>query len=350
MPMPETPRWDFGALLPGVGVFGGVRRYLARGNELVRRGHRYTLYHPPGEPPDWMPFQGETRPLAALGEHRHQVLVAGDASLVSTFADADAGLKIFYWVTSKLDGARRVARDKRWTIAANSTAVVRMLWRRYRVRAEPCLGGIDLDLFHPRGQPRPAQPEPFRVLVNGRLARPRKGTKLILRAVELVARQARRWPAWAGTVAHPIQIVLFDHVGVGNEQDPRPQLRTSLPYEFHLNLPQTEFAALFSTCDVLVSAERSGSWNNTVAEAMACGLPVVCSPSGTGDLARHLETAWVSRWRYPPFLARGLNALYRDPELRARLRRDARTQMGRFTWAQVADRIEAVVAARLRAN
>ena len=42
---------DIGVLLPGVGVFGGVRRFIEIGNELVRRGHRYTLYHPTGEPP-----------------------------------------------------------------------------------------------------------------------------------------------------------------------------------------------------------------------------------------------------------------------------------------------------------
>ena len=39
---------DFGALLPGMGVFGGVRRFLEIGNELIRRGHRFVIYHPEG--------------------------------------------------------------------------------------------------------------------------------------------------------------------------------------------------------------------------------------------------------------------------------------------------------------
>jgi hypothetical protein len=58
---------DFGALLPGVGVFGGVRRFLALGNALVQRRHRFVLYHPDGTAPDWLPFRGETKVLATPG-------------------------------------------------------------------------------------------------------------------------------------------------------------------------------------------------------------------------------------------------------------------------------------------
>jgi glycosyltransferase involved in cell wall biosynthesis len=345
--MPEPARWDFGALLPGVGVFGGVRRFLALGNELVRRGHRYVLYHPTGDRPGWMPFAGEVRPLATLADSRHDVLVCGEPSLVGEFASATARLKLFYCVLEKLAHERRIVHDRRWTLLANSSGIAARLRRRYRVHPEPAIGGIDLDFFRPTGPPRPPRPEPFRILAYGRLSRPRKGTAIVLRAAEALARGARRHPAWGGALAHPVQVVLFDHLGAGNERDPRPGVRARVPVEFHLDLSQEGLASLYSTCDVFVSAERRAGWNNTVAEAMACGVPVVCTSSGTRDLAHHGRTARVVPARHPWFFTRELRRLWRDPAERDRLRRAARAGLGAFTWSRLADRIEAVVVSRL---
>ncbi len=348
--MTDAPaaRYDIGALLPGVGVFGGVRRFLALGNELVSRGHRFTLYHPAGEPPTWMPFTGLTRPLAGLDAGRHDVLLCGEPTLLPLFEAASARLKLFYCVLEKLPGERHIVRHPGWVVVANSTGIRDRLWRRYRVRAEPAIGGVDLALFHPMGPWPPARREPFRVLAYGRFSRARKGSALVLRAAEalaagLAAARPRREPA----NVQPVQLVLFDHVGPGNEQDPRSNLAARLPVEFHLNLAQPDLAALYSSCDVFVSAERRAGWNNTVAEAMACGLPVVCTASGTRDLARHHSTAWLVRWRHPFFLSRGLAALERDPALRDRLRAGALERVRGYGWPAVADQIEAVIARRL---
>src|SRR5258708_36069603 len=54
------------AILPHLGVFGGIRRYLSLGNEWVQLGHHVTLYTPAGAPPGWMPFAGEVRPWDAI--------------------------------------------------------------------------------------------------------------------------------------------------------------------------------------------------------------------------------------------------------------------------------------------
>jgi glycosyltransferase involved in cell wall biosynthesis len=220
------------------------------------------------------------------------------------------------------------------------------------VLAEDAIGGVDLELFHPQGPPRPDHPEPFRVLAYGRISRPRKGTRLIVQAAQRLTRGlGRKWPAWAGAVARPVQLVLFDHLGSGNETDPRSEIEaefgTELPIEFHLGLGQTDLAALYRSCDVFVSAERRAGWNNTVAEAMACGTPVVCTSSGTRDLAVHGTSAWVVTVRHPWFLARGLRALQRDPKLRRRVRSEASRQIAQFTWTRVAERIESIAHAHL---
>ena len=340
---------DFGALLPGVGVFGGVRRFLALGNALVARGHRFVLYHPEGTPPGWLAFQGETRPLAALLQAEHQVLLCGEPSLLPAFESARARLKLFYVVLEKLPDERRIVRHPGWVILANSSGIRDRLARRHGVHAEEAIGGIDLELFRPSAAPRTGgPPAPLRVLVYGRLSRGRKGTLLAVRAAERVARRLRA-TAPAGSGGPPLQLVLFDHVGPGNERDPRADLATGLPCEFRLNLSQPELAALYSSGDIFLSAEKRAGWNNTVAEAMACGVPVVCTPSGTRDLAIPMETAWVARWRHPWFLARGLDALASQPELRARLAEAALDRVAHFTWNRLGERVEQIARARLEA-
>lgn len=341
---------DFAALLPNVNVFGGVRRFLEIGNELVRRGHRYVLYHPDGARPDWLPFDGEVRSLAALRNASHAVLLTADPGLVAEFDSAPARVKLFYCVHKNLPG-RAIARHPGWTLLANSSGLRQRLWRRYRVRAEDAIGGVDVRLFKPPADGvRPAG-EPFRVLVYGRLSRSGKGTNRAIRAVEhLASKLSRRWPARAGPPSHPVKLVLFDHVGPGNERDPRHLLRCRIPYEFHLNLQQEELAALYASCDVFVSAERRAGWNNTVAEAMACGVPVACTRAGTLDLAVHRHTAWVVRWPHPFFLSRALQALRHDPTLRQRLRGAALEKVREFSWERVAVRIEAIARSRLAAS
>jgi len=339
--MPE-PHLDFGALVPHVGVFGGVRRLIEIGNALVQRGHRYTLYHPGGTRPEWLEFRGDVRPLAVLRDTAHDVVICADAGLAAELEHDRARAKLYYCVHKNLPEPR-IARHAGWTLLANSSALAKALWRRYRVRAEDAIGGVNLEMFRPLLPDVRAQPEPFRILAYGRMSRAGKGTTTAIRTAERVAALAsRRWPAWGGTLAHPVQLVLFDHVGPGNEGDPRPHVRCRIPYEFHLNLPQAELARLYASCDVFLSAERRAGWNNTVAEAMASGLPVVCTRAGTQDLAVPGETARLVRIRHPWFLSRAVLALWRDPDLRARLRRNALVRVRDYSWERVADRIEQI--------
>ena len=158
-----------------------------------------------------------------------------------------------------------------------------------------------------------------------------------MRAVESFARRA------GGRL---VRLVLFDHVGPGNERDPRDGFHCRAPHEWHLNLAQADLARLYASCDVFVSAEKRAGWANTVAEAMACGAPVVCTRSGARDLARHHETAWVVPLRHPFFLRRGLEALTSDAALAARLREAALAHVRGYAWPRVVDQLLAVIASQ----
>lgn len=339
----EAKALDVAAMVPGVGVFGGVRRFIEIGNELVRRGHDYTLYHPGGEPPDWLPFDGRTRPLADLVGSRHHVLICNDPPLLDAFEKARADVKCFYFALENTPREREIARHPGWVILANSSGMHERLTRKYRVPVEKVIGGIDLQLFKPPQAAEQPKNE-YRVLTFGRLSRRKKGVPIVVRAVESFARTAaRRDPA-----APRVTLVLFDHVGPHNEADPRDDFKTKIRHEFHVNLSQTELAGLYARCDVFVSAEKRAGWANTTAEAMACGVPVVCTRSGTRDIAEHLQTAWVVRWRHAHFVGNGLRALHGDAALARRLRDNALRRIRRFSWASVVDQLEDVVVRRLR--
>lgn len=338
--MTSQPTYDVGVLVPGVGVFGGVRRFLEVGNELVRRGHRYTLYHSGGNPPDWMSFAGEVRPLEALADARHDVLVTNDSALFSRFGSAPARLKIFYFAGKRIVNERGIVRSG-WHIVANSENMHRYLRRRYRIDADRAVGGINLEVFRPYDVPRP-DGDAFRVATFGRLSRSSKGVPIVLRAVEGFAR------AFEKRSGRAVKLVLFDHVGEGHEADPREGFRCDVDHEWHLNLSQPDLARLYSGCDLFVNAEKRGGWANTVIEAMACGCPVVCTRSGTLDVAFHDETAWVAPIRHPWFLRRGMDAIAGDPERAAGFSAAALERVQQFSWPAVVDQLLGVIGRRIK--
>jgi len=328
MTKPADTSLDFAALLPSVGVFGGVRRFLEIGNELIQRGHRFTIYHPGGDRPDWLPFQGEVKPLSKLAAARHQIAICNDPPLLDDFERARADVKFFYFVLENIRGERAIARSNSWSALANSTGMANRLWSRYRVRADRVIGGINLDTFHP-GEPRDSGE--YRILTFGRLSRRKKGVPIVVSAVEMFARRL-------GETDRPVKLVLFDHIGHGNEADPRVGFSCDVPHEFHLNLGQEDLSALYRGCDAFVSAEKRAGWANTVAESMACGVPVVCTRSGAVDLAIDGETAVVVR-RQRWFVERGLRALHGDPTRAKRLREGGIDRVRSYSWESVADQL-----------
>jgi glycosyltransferase involved in cell wall biosynthesis len=186
------------------------------------------------------------------------------------------------------------------------------------------VGGIDPAAFRPDPGARVAR----RVLAYGRRSRPKKGTDLVVRAVERIV------PRFPG-----LELVLFDHVGPGNERDPRAGFATSAPVRWVLNPSQEELARLDASADVFVAAEKKAGWCNTAIEAMSAGAAVVCTPSGTRDFARHGETAWVVPVRHPWFLARGLARVLGDDALRARLQAAGPAAVRPFAWDVLAAKL-----------
>ncbi len=316
------------ALLPHLQVFGGVRRYLELGNEFARLGHAFTLYHPEGEPPDWLPFEGRTRPFSALGDDTFDVGLCSEYSILDRFSSLPASRKFFYFVLEGHAREKEVARSG-LGLLANSEGLASRIERRYGVACGRAPGGVNPGLFHPLPS-RPAR-DSFNILCYGRIIKRRKGIRYILSAVDGLA---RRFPN--------LRLILFDTLVGEDRRDPRPLIHTRVPFDFHLGLPQNRMAWLFGQADLFVSAELRAGWSNTTAEAMACRVPVVCTPSGTRDFAFDGRTALVAPLPAPFLLRRRIRRLIEDPALRDRLAEAGYRKISEFTWTALAERLLAL--------
>ena len=326
-------------LLPHLGVYGGIRRFLELGAVWVRRGHEVAIFLPrqgEGHTP-WLPFGGELRPVEELRSGTGwDVLLSPHPSLFVE-AEAPGALRVFYAVGAPWKANEAWKRAD--LILANSLGMLRFL-ARHGVHAEHTPGGVNTEFFHPLvngGAPEPRSARPVRVLVYGRVSRPRKGVWTAVRAVENAA--------LAGHA--PVELVLFD---TPPDKAPLPALPRGIriPHRWVLRPSQEELRGLYRDADLFVSAERKGAWCNTAAEAMACGTAVACTRTGTLDFAVDGDTAAVSRWPWTWALARKIRPLLQSSDLRRSLADRARSRIEEFSWERTADRIEGALEKALR--
>ncbi len=336
------------ALLPHVEIFGGVRRYIEIGNELIKRGHDYILFTPTGERPDWLEFKGACRPFEALNEEvRFDIGLCSEYSIMPYFDRLDAKAKFFYFVLEGHKQEREAVR-RGYFFLGSSEGISRRVERKYKIRCFRAPGGINPEIFYPWPQTQrqayqtdapntaPERHE-FKILSYGRIYKKRKGVHHVIKAAEKLQRD---FPG--------IRLVLFDSLVGAEKRDPRSLIKTAVPYEFHLNLPQNRMAWLLAQADVFVSAEKRAGWANTAAEAMACGLPVVCTASGSRDFAFHEKTALVVPFAHPFFISRQIRRLILAPDLRRRLAEAGHEKIKQFTWGALAQKLEAIFASVLR--
>jgi len=319
------------AILPHLEVFGGIRRFLSLGNAWRAQGHRVVLFTPTGEAPAWMRFDGEVRAWDSAAEAGpFDVAFTPQPSLLPRLRALAAGRRVYYCVLEGERGEAEALADPAIALMANSSALRARLARRAHRPVLDGVGGIDTSLFHPD----PAIVRTGRrVLAYGRRSRARKGTDLVVDAV----RQARRR-------VPDLELTLFDHVGPGNEADPREDFDPGIPVRWVLNPTTEELAALYAAADVFVAAERRAGWCNTAIEAMASGCALVCTPSGTADFARDGESALVVRFRLAFLLERAVRRVLTEDALRARLQAAGPGAARPFAWPALADKILAQLA------
>jgi 2-deoxystreptamine N-acetyl-D-glucosaminyltransferase/2-deoxystreptamine glucosyltransferase len=114
----------------------------------------------------------------------------------------------------------------------------------------------------------------------------------------------------------------------------------------HGFVPHEDVPAVLRSLDLLVLPSIYEEMGSVLAEAMACGLPVVASDvGGIPDVVRDGETGVL----VPPgdvvALTKALDGVLTDEELRRRLGEAARHESARYSWPGLAARIATLYAA-----
>ena len=180
------------------------------------------------------------------------------------------------------------------------------------------------------------------VLFVGRLE-PRKGLAYLVRAF---LRLKPRFPAAR------LLVVGRDR---GHQQDKAmamvpPRLRPDLV--FVGSVPQADLPSYYASADVFCAPSLGGeSFGIVLAEAMAVGLPVVCSDiGGYRDLVRDGSEGLLVPPRDPEALAEALAGLLDNPARRAAMGQAAAVNARRYAWEVVAGEVAEVYRAALAAG
>lgn len=324
----STQHMKLGVLLPHTKLYGGVKRFLELGNIFVEKGHDVCIYTPDAKPPTWFDFKGRMATFDCLPNDELDALWTTTTSYLPMLVDSHARHKIFYHVRVK-EHLRDIMRQPDVEVFACSSNVYDYDCRHFSKKPFLAVGGVTLANYQPKTDYAIENNRPFVVMAYGRIAERVKGTKYVVKACERLYKRG-----------YNIRLLLFDTALDERWQERLDAFTCRCPYDFVQNHPFERNSELFNRADCFVSAEnpRYSGWNNTVAEAMACALPVVSTSAGTKDLlVDGVNGIRSARWVF--CFERHISRLYHDEALRQRLGTAARRHVAQFDWQLLADKI-----------
>jgi glycosyltransferase involved in cell wall biosynthesis len=315
-----------GVILPHTKLYGGVKRFFELGEVFLKLNHEFYVFTPDGVSPVWYTGNVKTLNLAELKRYAFDALFITEVQFATQLIESNAKRKILYFVrpSDKLDILKQHPEIE---IFANSTNGHEVAKIRYGVDAFKAFGGINVHSFYPKELNPIGKSEPFTILTYGRIVEKSKGTHLVVKACERLLKKGYR-----------IKIVLFDAPVSKKAEEAIHKFTTSVPFEFVVNHPVNKNVELFHRGDVFVAAERKTGYSNTAAEAMACGLPVIGTSSGTKHFLFHMQTGILVD-RNVESIVRALEQLINDFELRKTLARNGRKKIEEFSWEALAFKI-----------
>lgn len=188
--------------------------------------------------------------------------------------------------------------------------------------------GVRTDLFRPADDPPQAGEGPLRLLFVGRLGDARKGFAYLLDAWQRLR---------ARGVAATLDVV--GELGGAAPPEPLPGLR------YHGALPLQGLIEQYQRCDLFVAPSTGQeSFGIVLAEAMACGRPIVCSDIDGYRRTVDPRGACLVPARDAGALTAALVRLAGRPEERWRMGAINRERARAYDWSRVASRVREVYA------
>jgi glycosyltransferase involved in cell wall biosynthesis len=317
---------------PHLKIYGGIRRIIELSNRLTKSGHDVTIYHSDGSPCEWMECIAKIKTASEVLAEDHDALIFNDPNPVDykLAHRANARIKIFYvlelYKMNLLKGInpKIILPKNRRTLfvktslhspfikVSNATWLVTWLKDNLNIDSHLLIGGVNSEIFYPAKTKN--NRDEIHILCSGD-PRKRKGTPTILDAFEIAKQKEPR-------------IILDTYHGKG--------------------IQQSIMAEKYSSADIFVDAQWQAGWNNPVAEAMACKVPVICTNiGGVQDFAYNEETALVIPPGDPKAMATAILRLAQDKKLRATLAENAYQHITCFNWDKSAQRLEHILLAEL---
>ena len=183
---------------------------------------------------------------------------------------------------------RRHMRRSQYVICASKWEITR--WLALGLDASRCFAlpyPIDLDVFKPTGRLSAGADQTVELLHLGRIV-PRKRLDLLLEAYQLLRVTERN-----------VQLRIIGNFAYGRGYEKLlldPRLNAGVVY--HRHVPRDEACEALRRADVLVQPSENENFGSAVAEAQACGLPVIVGPTnGTKD---YIDTEEFTFSAYEP--------------------------------------------------
>jgi D-inositol-3-phosphate glycosyltransferase len=251
----------------------------------------------------------------ALGVEKHRHHGAGDTSPGARIAQE-----------------RRIVREADRIIATATAEVfelTRMGAAQEQLKIIPC--GVDTELFTPDGSRELRRSDRMRIVALSRLV-PRKGIDTVVKAI----------------VDVPESELVIAGGGEGPDllMDVEAQRLAALAGTMHVagrvywrgRVERAAVPELLRSADVVVCTPWYEPFGIVPLEAMACGVPVIVSSvGGLVDTVVDGITGYHIPARSPARLAGALDALRRDPALRAAMGRAGHERVcARYTWTRIA--------------
>jgi glycosyltransferase involved in cell wall biosynthesis len=197
---------------------------------------------------------------------------------------------------------------------------------RSRMRVVPY--GVDLQTFAPPadGERERRDGPRFETIFSGQMTQ-RKGLSYLLRGWRRFGRPDARLTIVGAPVGDPRALAPY---------------ADSFRHVPHQTRP--ELARLYRAADVFVFPTLLEGMGLVVLEAMACGLPVIVTANGPGDLVRDGIDGFVIPTRDADAIADRLERLYQDRALREEMGRNAAQRAAGFGWSAYTDKVQACLA------
>ncbi len=246
----------------------------------------------------------------------------------------------------RLESERRLVREVDHMVAATPLEKAQLVWLYGATPSSITVipPGVDVRRFRPIPKMEARRvlgipPERRYVLFVGRIE-PLKGLETLMRAVAILAQDCPTWTQDFAVVVIGGDPDATADAEMGRLQQLRAELGITDLVAFLGAKAQETLPYYYNAADVVVMPSDYESFGLVALEAMACGTPVIASDvGGLVYLVRDGETGLRVPRRQPIALARALDRLLRDEELRQRLGENGRRWAQRFAWPIIADRI-----------